>query len=247
MFFHDLRGNTTIWCISTPSDICLAQAVTRLPTHEQQRSASFKNTRHGNWWAYVHLVMRNILGKYIGCDGSDLTFQYSSNNKPSLALVHEPKLFFNLTHCSDIALLAVNDCGELGVDVENIKRLSDMRLVVKHFFSKAEQQYFAQLHGDKKVDVFYEIWTQKESVIKANGGGLSLPLDAFDVVGTTTKNWTSIQPRGDQFGLTEYATRALCLSELGLAKTHKAAISVDKKTIKGIPSIKMQHYLPEHF
>ncbi|MFT6269793.1 MAG: 4'-phosphopantetheinyl transferase [Alphaproteobacteria bacterium] len=242
-----MNNNVVIWCISTPNDHLLETAASRLPEHERQRSARFKNTHHAQWWAYVHLAMRNILGAYTQHATSDLRFQYSAKGKPSLAIKHEPAIFFNLSHCSDIALLAVSDCPDLGVDVENVKAMSDMSSVAKHVFSDAEQHYFENLSDLYKVPGFYKFWTQKESIIKANGGGLSLPLDAFDVVGVTSKKWKNIIPKTTHFGLQTYLTRELCLSEFGLSETHMAAITFAKQSGEQIPKIKMLTYLPDSF
>jgi 4'-phosphopantetheinyl transferase len=248
LFFQNLNQKVVIWCISTPSDNCLALAAGKLPANDQQKAARFKNTKQGAWWAYVRLAMRNILGTYVGCEADDLKFQFSATRKPSLASEHKSGIFFNLSHCSNVALLAVTECSEVGIDIEKIKKISDMSLVAKHFFSKAEQQYFESFITQKKDQIFYEIWTQKESLIKANGGGLSLPLDAFDAVGLSTKNWTAIKPVSTQFAFAEYRTRALCLSEFGLSVSHKAAISVSvgKRSEIENPKIKMVRYLPEH-
>ena len=46
-------------------------------------------------------------------------------------------------------------------------------------FSKPEQEMLTDLSEDQFVDEFFQVWTLKEAYVKAEGQGLSLPLDDF--------------------------------------------------------------------
>jgi 4'-phosphopantetheinyl transferase len=68
----------------------------------------------------------------------------------------------------------------VGIDVEEIKPIDFD--IAKRFFSSNEHRQFLQQPEDKKLAFFYDIWTMKEAVIKAEGKGLSIPLDSFTVL-----------------------------------------------------------------
>ena len=80
-------------------------------------------------------------------------------------------LNFNLAHSQDIAVCAISD-KPLGVDTEHISRVSE----------KIRDRYFTE--NEKKLDFGY-IWTRKEAVVKAEGTGITVGLDKFDVSNDT--------------------------------------------------------------
>ena len=80
-------------------------------------------------------------------------------------------LNFNLAHSQDIAVCAISD-KPLGLDAEHISRVSE----------KIRDRYFTE--NEKKLDFGY-IWTRKEAVVKAEGTGITVGLDTFDVSNDT--------------------------------------------------------------
>jgi 4'-phosphopantetheinyl transferase len=53
--------------------------------------------------------------------------------------------------------------------------------VADSHFSASERSQLNQLQGDAWLLGFYRCWTRKEAILKAEGVGLSRPLDSFDV------------------------------------------------------------------
>ncbi len=83
---------------------------------------------------------------------------------------------FNLSHSGDWVVCAV-DSATIGIDIEKIHDV-DLNLSAR-FFSKEEHLYLLSLEDIKRREVFFDFWTLKESYIKADGRGLSLPLNSF--------------------------------------------------------------------
>ncbi|MEL6525159.1 MAG: 4'-phosphopantetheinyl transferase superfamily protein [Chloroflexota bacterium] len=122
-------------------------------------------------------ILRYLLGNYLQREPNMLSFSYSEYNKPYL---DTERIFFNLSHSEERVLIAI--CKQdIGVDIEAIKPLPDLMTVAKHHFSPAEQTALFSLSPSEQVIAFYRCWTRKEAFIKADGRGLSVPLDAFDV------------------------------------------------------------------
>ena len=107
---------------------------------------------------------------------------YASNGKPALA--QRPGAAdwrFNVSHSGEMAVYAFSRGHEVGIDVEAIRQVPDADAIVSGFFSRREQEAYLALDPGEKMRGFFNCWTRKEAFVKALGGGLSHPLDGFDV------------------------------------------------------------------
>jgi len=89
-----------------------------------------------------------------------------------------PGIHFNISHCEGLAVCAFA-AGEVGVDVEKPAPFSP-RLPGKVL--TAEERGLLERWGTderKRQELFFRLWTLKESLIKHSGEGLSRPLDGF--------------------------------------------------------------------
>jgi 4'-phosphopantetheinyl transferase len=83
------------------------------------------------------------------------------------------RIDFNISHSGDYVICAATDTGRVGIDIEKIRPIAPDDF--KNYMTADE--WAAIKRSDKPRDTFYEYWTQKESIIKANGQGLSVPLN----------------------------------------------------------------------
>jgi 4'-phosphopantetheinyl transferase len=81
---------------------------------------------------------------------------------------------FNISHSGN-TVVCVFSKQEIGIDIEEINEIEyDL---FEDVFSTRE---LAEIH-DNGLDKFYEFWTKKESVIKAIGKGMSIPLTEIEI------------------------------------------------------------------
>lgn len=88
---------------------------------------------------------------------------------------------FNLAHSHELTIYAFSRYGEIGVDLEYISPIPDVKQIAVRFFSPRENAWFQVLPESHVAEAFFNCWTRKEAIIKAIGDGLTLPLDQFDV------------------------------------------------------------------
>ena len=129
-------------------------------------------------FAISHATLRRILSGYLACAPDELHFSTNPYGRPYLAKP-ATQLSFNLSHTSDVAILGLTCTAELGVDVETIRPIE--RDVAQTHFSSRELADLDSLSGPLWLEGFYNCWTRKEAILKAEGLGLNPPLAAFDV------------------------------------------------------------------
>ena len=90
-------------------------------------------------------------------------------------------LCFNISHSGKYVVCAVSHGTSIGVDIEKYSPL-----IISDFKSVLNDKEWSMLEklNDPQV-MFYDLWAIKESVIKANGFGLSLDLKKIQVYDST--------------------------------------------------------------
>jgi 4'-phosphopantetheinyl transferase len=150
-----------------------------LAPDEQERAGRFYQARDSKRFITGRGTLRTLLGRYLGVEPACLAFCYGPQGKP--ALPEERSLRFNLAHSQDLALLAVTEGREVGIDLERVRPMADADQIITRFFSPHERAEFLALPEPERLVAFFRGWTRKEAYIKARGLGLAMPLDAFDV------------------------------------------------------------------
>jgi 4'-phosphopantetheinyl transferase len=150
-----------------------------LDDEEKRRAARYKLPDKALAYIIAHSFMRLLLGSLIQISPQELEFSQGNYGKPSL--LQAPKLRFNLSYSRRFLFFASSTGGELGADIEAIRKLSSMAQMILQQFHPDEKAVLLALPGDEQLRQFYRLWTCKEAYIKALGTGLSLPLDSFAV------------------------------------------------------------------
>jgi 4'-phosphopantetheinyl transferase len=153
-----------------------------LSADEGERASRFHFERDRRRFTASRALLRIVLGAYLHSAPESLRFRYSDQGKPALDGEHlKGGLMFNVSHSGGVALFAITRGREIGVDVERVRRSSDLEAIARRFFSACEQMQLAALEPEQRGEAFFRCWTRKEAYIKARGEGLSMPLDQFDV------------------------------------------------------------------
>jgi 4'-phosphopantetheinyl transferase len=172
-----------VWAapLDPPADAVRRHAALLAPD-ESARAERFRFERDRRRFTVARGVLRTLLGRYLGTDPRVVAFRYETHGKP--VLDGEPAahgIRFNVSHSGEMALYALARGREVGVDVEEVRRMEDGLGIAERFFSPAEVAAFRSLPAEIRDDAFFNCWTRKEAYIKAVGEGLSFPLHVFDV------------------------------------------------------------------
>ncbi|MEW6240627.1 MAG: 4'-phosphopantetheinyl transferase superfamily protein [Chloroflexota bacterium] len=173
------RHQADIWRVAptVPADsVPLFESA--LSADESQRAARFHFDTDRLRFITAYTSLRRILARYLQCDPRDLNFSANAYGKPFLP---DHEIDFNLSHSGEYALIAVTRGRKIGVDVEFIRDDIELESLAARHFSPREVSELLALPLKQRVVGFFNCWTRKEAYIKAQGLGLSLPLDSFDV------------------------------------------------------------------
>ncbi|MGH7173493.1 MAG: 4'-phosphopantetheinyl transferase family protein [Gemmataceae bacterium] len=178
------REEVHVWRIALEvRDALLARLRETLADDEQRRAERFHFEKDRRHFIAGRGALRALLACYMAQSPEEVRFAYSNYGKPRLAdELAASDLRFNLTHSHGLALLAVTRGRDIGVDVEHLRDMErDGEPLAERFFSPCESAALRSLPQELRREAFFHCWTRKEAYIKANGKGLSLPLDQFDV------------------------------------------------------------------
>lgn len=144
----------------------------QLPAAMQAKIVRFRR------WEDAHAA---LLGKHLlllalkdaGSEAALTDLAYSPEAKPYLPNGPE----FNISHSGNRVVCALSRNGRIGIDIEYIKPLSFDDFQTQF----TEREWLNIRNSPDPVASFYRFWTAKESLIKADGRGLGIPLLDLDV------------------------------------------------------------------
>lgn len=124
--------------------------------------------------ADAHKLLRSALLKN-GIPESKQEFFYNKYGKPSLK--DSCGCHFNISHCEELAVCATAE-NPIGVDAEKIRRFPER--VLRRCFTEREIKFVRESSSPETA--FFQLWTLKESFVKAIGKGLSYPLKKAEFI-----------------------------------------------------------------
>jgi len=155
----------------------LARGATLLNDEETRRVEAFRFDSDRRMSLVARAALRALLGQHLNVDPRSLRFVTGEHGKPALA---GAEVEFNVSHSAGHIAIAISDGGPIGVDIESMKRSSDLLHLAERFFSPPEAENVRAADENERARRFFAYWTAKESVIKAAGGGLSIELRSFE-------------------------------------------------------------------
>ena len=143
-----------------------------LSSAERERGARFSFERDQARFLSCRASLRILLARYTGIAPEKIAFRYEPQGKPALAGVAGWQ--FNVSHSRDLAAIAISRYEADGVDLELIDPQFPRDEVAPDILSADEMRDLAALPAASQPPHFFQLWTLKEALLKAVGGGLSL-------------------------------------------------------------------------
>jgi 4'-phosphopantetheinyl transferase len=158
-------------------DVDAAHAL--LDPSEHRRAAGFVFERDRVRFVRAHAFVRRELGAFLGMSPEAVPIVAPDGAKP---FVDASEARFSLSHSGCLAVLAITEGREIGIDLELPDRSGAFREelddLARSTMTAEEIDALVDLPMDDRVHRFLCFWTAKEARMKLTGEGLSLdPLD----------------------------------------------------------------------
>ncbi|MGZ6123552.1 MAG: 4'-phosphopantetheinyl transferase family protein, partial [Myxococcales bacterium] len=144
---------------------------------EEERFQSFATVALRSRWGAARGILREVLGRALGCGPSEVQFGYGLHGKP---YVRGAPIRFNISHSGALAVIALARV-EVGVDVE-LPRARRSDAIARRFYAPGEiERLFAEADDERRADAFFRLWTCKEAFLKVTGEGLSRSTRSYEI------------------------------------------------------------------
>lgn len=125
---------------------------------------------------YGELLIRRYVAQKFDKANYEIQFAKNRYGKPYLQ-GFQKNFHFNISHAGNYIACAY-DNKQVGIDIEKVRNLD----IARNFFSRNECEQLYNIVEHERIDYFFNLWTLKESYVKAVGKGLSIELDSFSVL-----------------------------------------------------------------
>lgn len=153
-----------VMAIKPPQNACKS-----LSRAERQRLLGLPGAVQARLFLLGRYLLRQRLGQLLGEPPAALDIGLNNRGKPELA---DRGWQFNLSHSGSLLALAFSPCAPVGVDLES-RQLDGPRItrLARRYLADAEQAWLAE--SRQPAHDFQRLWTVKEAVLKADGGGIA--------------------------------------------------------------------------
>lgn len=155
-----------------------------LPPEYQQEVLKYKFPRDAQLCLFGKLLLKRVLNCLGQPDNAILHIQQTPYKRPYL----KGEVDFNISHSHNMVVAVGTTEGRIGIDIEAITEVN-----IEEFgqvFSPIELRNISQ--SSNPMHAFFSLWTQKESLIKADGRGMYVPLTEVRAMGN--KGWVQRNP-----------------------------------------------------
>ena len=152
-------GAVDVWTIPLDAPRALI-----LSPDEQARAVRFRFEDARIRWSRARSALRAILAGSMGLAPEDLRFDAGPHGKPALA--NDARLYFNVSHSGDWAMIAVTRAAAVGIDIERVREKVDIVALLRRIGESDLPAARPEL---------FQAWARREAKSKAGGGPLLAP------------------------------------------------------------------------
>lgn len=171
-----------------------------MPAEERDRAAAILREEGRRRWVAARWALRRVLAGYLDEATAAVELEVDERGKPRLR--EADGIEFSLSHSNGLALVAVTEGREVGVDVETIAPERDFVALAERALGPEDAAAVREAPEPRQAEVFYPAWVRYEARFKCLGE-------------------TSLQ-----FTTSEGVNRRLAVENVDVAPGYAAAVAV---------------------
>lgn len=233
------NNNVHLWLVDkeevTSSD-AFKHFVSLLSEEERYKWLTMRSKTKKQEYLVARGSLRIILSQYIyNTRPEKLNIAADPFGKPALENTENHCIQFNLSHTREKAVVGIAINKRIGVDIEYMNPDRNWREIASRYFHPKE--WSKRESGLLSMSEFYKLWTLKEAFLKAEGRGMTVPLDHFyfDCDTDTSPKLEVDEHRRDEADPTSWS-----FFHQYLDGRHSMAVSVEG-AIKSLPETVVVH------
>lgn len=195
-----------VWRVPPLGDTTLTECLPILSASEQALYLTIKSPRRRREYLAGHYLLRVALTHLLPDWAEQHTFELDDENWLSLTGPAASCIDFNLSHSGEWVACAVGYNCRLGVDIESPRKQRSYRELAAEYFSEGECRRLDALSDEECREAFFELWTLKESYLKARKQGISaaeLATEFLPITDSAAVDWCSYRFQFSQQGDSE--------------------------------------------
>ena len=143
-----------------------------LDEREIQRTRELRTSQARLQFVFCRAVREIKTCESLNCINEDLAFESCEFGRPATVIDGAAaRIHFSVSQSGEYELVAISNQRQLGVDLEIRNSYRNFSGISNQAFSTNERQALDNLDRQKRIELFYEVWTIKEALIKVLGTG----------------------------------------------------------------------------
>jgi 4'-phosphopantetheinyl transferase len=168
--FIDFESQIRIHRIYIPQYLdAISSLYELLDAAEQKRANNYHQLKDSQRFIIARGILKILVSQYLNCQVKDVCIKVGANKKPYLFTSSTVSLEYNISHSGNWIVVAFAN-EAVGIDVEQIQASFNFESLLTACFSNIEQNYIQNNVNSREL--FYRLWTRKESFVKATSKGL---------------------------------------------------------------------------
>ncbi|WP_234121287.1 4'-phosphopantetheinyl transferase family protein [Clostridium hydrogenum] len=160
------------------SEVLKEKFLSYISLEKKDKINRFRNEKDMLRGLISDVLIRGIICSKLQMKNYEIIYEYNKYGKPTIK--NNPNFHFNISHSGKWVAAAIDD-EIVGIDIEEIHEMEYLD-ISKRFFDQNEYRWLLSKNDSERAEGFFRLWTAKESYVKLQGKGLSIPLNSFPLV-----------------------------------------------------------------